>query len=103
MLQGVRESRCYLLLLTKGVFQSQFVLAELRAAVNAGARFALVHEGDTNTPGWAPFDHYIETSPPDFPGGAKLFRDHESLRYERECYKADSFYTKLIARMEGRG
>jgi hypothetical protein len=82
------------------VFHSQAVLAELRAAVDAGARFALVHEGDTNKPGWAPFDHYIETSPPDYP---KLFRDHESLRYERECYKADAFCTKLIVRMEGRG
>ena len=104
MLDGVRESRCYLLVLTKGVFQSGAVLNEFRAALEAKKPVALLHEHETHRAGWAEFGHFIETAPDFYPGGSKkLFQDHESMRYMREPYLRDAFFVELIARIEGRG
>jgi hypothetical protein len=103
MLDGVRASRCYLLVLTNGVFTSGAVKTELRAAIEANKPVALVHESDTNkkgSTGWAPFEHYIETAPPFCP---QLLSGHQSLPYQRDYYLLASFYDKLVARIESRG
>ncbi len=55
MLYGVRESRCYLLVLTKGVFQSGAVLNQFQAAVGAGKPLVFLHEHETHRAGWANF------------------------------------------------
>ena len=100
MLDGVRASRCYLLVLTKDVLKSRAVQSELRAAIEANKPVALLHESDNNKPGWQPFSHYIETVPPFC---LQLFNSHQSLPYQRDYYLLASFYDKLVARIESRG
>jgi hypothetical protein len=100
MLDGVRASRCYLLVLTWDVLKSPAVQSELRAAIEAKKPIALLHESDNSKPGWRPFSHYIETVPAFCP---QLFDGHQSLAYQRDYYLLAGFYDKLVARIESRG
>jgi GTPase SAR1 family protein len=102
MLDGVRGSRCYLLVLTKGVYQSGAVLEEFRTALSAGKTLVLLHEHETHRQGWVEFGHFFDTAPDFYPGGGKkLFKDHESMKYVREPYLRDTFFNELIDRIEG--
>ena len=97
MLDGVQQSKAFLLLLTKGVFERPYVVAELRQAISAGKRVLFVHESETHRAGYAPFSHFIDTAPDKI-----LFEEVQSLPIRRDLYEVPAFLTELIHRIDER-
>ncbi|GBG16129.1 Sterile alpha and TIR motif-containing protein tir-1, partial [Hondaea fermentalgiana] len=52
MLDGVRHTHTYVLVLTKGIFDSGAVLQELRCALDSEKHIVVVHEPDTHRAGY---------------------------------------------------
>ncbi|GBG26358.1 Ras-related protein Rab-8A [Hondaea fermentalgiana] len=96
MRRGIRESKCYLLFLSKTVFSSA-VKMELETALQEEKPVLLVHEGDPTRTGFANFSKYID----DAPASAKhLFSEMESMPFQRRLYLAKGFYEELIMRIK---
>ncbi|GBG34515.1 Leucine-rich repeat serine/threonine-protein kinase 1 [Hondaea fermentalgiana] len=95
MLDGVRRSQMYLLVLTKDVFSSDAVKNELRCAIEAGKQIVLVHESETHRVSFAPFHEYTETVPLFC---KDLFTRTESLPIRRKWYEEDTFFSELLRR-----
>ncbi|GBG27419.1 Rab family GTPase [Hondaea fermentalgiana] len=96
MRRGIRESKCYLLFLSKTVF-SDAVKMELETALQEEKPILVVHESDPNRPGFAPFSAYIGAAP----ASAKhLFKEKESMPFQRRLYLAEAFYKELISRIK---
>ncbi|GBG32823.1 F-box/WD repeat-containing protein 7 [Hondaea fermentalgiana] len=95
MKRGIRESKFYLLFLSKTVFEGT-VTMELEAALQEEKPILVVHESDPNRPGFAPFSAYIAAAP----ASAKhLFTEKESMPFQRRLYLAEAFYKELIERI----
>lgn len=97
MKAGIRGSKCYLLLLSKDVFQSEAVCMELRTALESQKKILFVHESQTNMPGFCLFNEYIDTCPPE---AKHLFDELESMPFQRRKYLADPFLDELVRRMD---
>ena len=97
MKKGIMESKCYVLLLSKGVFQSAAVKMELETAIGMGKTVLLVHEAQTNMPGYADFNEYVNTCPP---FAEHLFKQRESMAFRRRKYEADPFLEELLKRID---
>ncbi|GBG34420.1 Rab family GTPase [Hondaea fermentalgiana] len=96
MKRGIRESKCYVLFLSKTVFEGA-VRMELETALEEGKPILVVHESDPNRPGFANFSAYINAAP----ASAKhLFKEKESMPFQRRLYLAKAFYEELIARIK---
>ncbi|GBG30858.1 WD repeat-containing protein pop2 [Hondaea fermentalgiana] len=98
MQNSIRASKCYLLFLTKTVFGSRSVCMELETALQAKRPILLVHESDPNRVGFANFSTYPKTAPRN---AKHLFREAESMPFQRRLYLAQGFYNELVARIEG--
>ncbi|GBG32824.1 F-box/WD repeat-containing protein 7 [Hondaea fermentalgiana] len=96
MKRGIRESKCYLLFLSKTVF-SDAVKMELEAALREEKPILVVHESDPNRPGFAPFSAYIAAAPA---SSKHLFKENESMPFQRRLYLAEAFYKELISRIK---
>ncbi|GBG28483.1 Hypothetical Protein FCC1311_047062, partial [Hondaea fermentalgiana] len=95
MKQGIRESKCYVLFLSKTVFDGA-VIMELETARQEEKPILVVHESDPNRPGFANFSAYIDAAP----ASAKhLFKEKESMPFQRRRYLAEAFYKELIERI----
>ncbi|GBG31361.1 Ras-related protein Rab-14, partial [Hondaea fermentalgiana] len=95
MKQGIRESKCYVLFLSKTVFEGA-VIMELETALQEEKPILVVHESDPNRPGFANFSAYIDAAP----ASAKhLFKEKESMPFQRRRYLAEAFYKELIERI----
>jgi hypothetical protein len=95
---GIRESKCYLLVLAKDVFTSRAVKMELKTALELKKPVLLVHESKTDQGGFCDFGEHI-SSAPDF--AKHLFNENESLPFRRRYYEKDAFLTELIHRIIG--
>ncbi|GBG29118.1 Ras-related protein Rab-27A [Hondaea fermentalgiana] len=100
MRRGIQDSRCYLLFLSKTVFTSAAVRMELSTALEMEKPILLVHESETDRPGFANFKTYIDSAPPN---AADLFATVESMPFQRRLYLAKGFYDELTARIERAG
>ncbi|GBG33332.1 Rho family GTPase, partial [Hondaea fermentalgiana] len=100
MRRGIQDSKCYLLFLSKTVFESAAVRMELSTALEMEKPILLVHESDTGRPGFANFATYIDSAPPN---AADLFSKVESMPFQRRLYLAKGFYEELTARIEHSG
>ncbi|GBG33003.1 Hypothetical Protein FCC1311_005819 [Hondaea fermentalgiana] len=96
MRRGIRASKCYLLFLSKTVFEGA-VRMELETALQEEKPILLVHESDPNRVGFDTFSKYIETAPD---AAKHLFRESESMPFQRRLYLAEAFYGELIARID---
>ncbi|GBG34065.1 Leucine-rich repeat serine/threonine-protein kinase 2 [Hondaea fermentalgiana] len=95
MKRGIRKSKCYLLFLSKTVF-SDAVKMELQTAQQEAKPILVVHESDPSRIGFAPFSAYIDAAP----ASAKhLFKETESMPFQRRLYLAEAFYKELIERI----
>ncbi|GBG24819.1 Rab family GTPase [Hondaea fermentalgiana] len=95
MKRGIRESKFYVLFLSKTVFEGA-VTMELETALQEEKPILVVHESDPNRPGFAPFSAYINAAP----ASAKhLFKETESMPFQRRLYLAEAFYKELIERI----
>ncbi|GBG35255.1 Hypothetical Protein FCC1311_114782, partial [Hondaea fermentalgiana] len=95
MKRGIRKSKCYLLFLSKTVF-SDAVKMELQTAQQEEKPILAVHESDPSRIGFAPFSAYIDAAP----ASAKhLFKETESMPFQRRLYLAEAFYKELIERI----
>jgi len=97
MLEGVRQSKTFLLLLTKDVFKSGAVLKELEQAISAGKRVMFVHESEPGREGNTLFSHYTDTIPVKL---KYLFNKVESVPARRAGYEIPAFLTKIIRRID---
>ncbi|GBG25973.1 F-box/WD repeat-containing protein 7 [Hondaea fermentalgiana] len=96
MQAGIRASKCYLLFLSKTVFDSKAVCMELSTALQAGKPILLVHESDPKRVGFTEFSTYIDTVPE---SARHIFDDRESMPFQRRLYLAEGFYNELITRI----
>ncbi|GBG34193.1 Ras and EF-hand domain-containing protein [Hondaea fermentalgiana] len=93
---GIRESKCYLLFLSKTVFKGA-VKMELETALQEEKPILLVHECDPARIGFANFSKYIN----DAPASAKhIFLEQESMPFQRRLYLAMGFYEELVSRVK---
>ncbi|GBG26668.1 WD repeat-containing protein pop2 [Hondaea fermentalgiana] len=96
MRRGIRASKCYLLFLSKTVFEGA-VRMELETALQEEKPILLVHESDPNRVGFDTFSSYIESAPD---AAKHLFRETESMPFQRRLYLAEAFYEEFIARID---
>ena len=97
MKSGIAESKCYILLLTRDVFKSASVCMEFATAKKMKKPILFIHETQTNLPGFAPFEEYLE-SIPNF--GKTDLKKTESLPFQRRKFLADPFLEELIERID---
>ena len=97
MKKGIAQSKCYILLLTKGVFQSEAVCMEFETALNMHKPILFIHESQTNMPGFTPFSEYIDTVPLSAKG---IFSELESMPFQRRNYLLNPFLEELIERVD---
>jgi GTPase SAR1 family protein len=97
MRKGIQESKCYLLLLTQGVFERPAVKMELETALRHNKSILLVHESQTNLNGFSPFSEYLNSCPDSV---KHLFKETESMPMQRRRYLAVPFYEELIKRID---
>ncbi|GBG33995.1 Leucine-rich repeat serine/threonine-protein kinase 2 [Hondaea fermentalgiana] len=91
MKQGIRELKFYLLFLSKTVFEGAVIMK-----LETARPILVVHESDPNRPGFANFPAYIDAAP----ASAKhLFKEKESMSFQRRRYLAEAFYKELIERI----
>ncbi|GBG34516.1 Leucine-rich repeat serine/threonine-protein kinase 1 [Hondaea fermentalgiana] len=95
MRDGVLRSKAIVLVLTKGVFESNAVQHELQCALEAKKRIVLVHESETHRDGYAPFLDYQQSTPTFC---KDLISKIESLPVRRKWYEEDSFLGELVRR-----
>ncbi|GBG25598.1 Ras-related protein Rab-14 [Hondaea fermentalgiana] len=95
MRRGIRASKCYLLFLSKTVFEGA-VRMELETALQEEKPILLVHESDPNRVGFDTFSSYMKSAPD---AAKHLFRETESMPFQRRLYLAEAFYEELIARI----
>ncbi|GBG34226.1 UDP-N-acetylglucosamine transferase subunit ALG14-like [Hondaea fermentalgiana] len=79
MRRGIRPSKCYLLFLSKTVFEGA-VRMELETALQEEKPILLVHESDPNRVGFDIFSSYIKSA---LDAAKHLFRETESMPYQR--------------------
>ena len=97
MKKGIAESKCYILLLTKDVFQSEMVCMEFETAIKMNKPILAIHESQTNISGFAPFSEYIDTVPSSAKG---KFSELESMPFQRRNYLSNPFLEELIERID---
>ena len=76
MLEGIRTSAVFMLILTKGVFERAWCVFEVRAAMRLGKPIQLLHEADAAHASYAPLNDIIASAPADVQA---IFDDNESL------------------------
>lgn len=97
MLEGVRESAVYLLVLSEGVFERKFVLKEAQEAMDRKKPCILVHEYEKHRPGYCDFDQYLATVPP---GLASMLHKNESLKFLRKYYERYSVVRQVVKKLD---
>uniref|UniRef100_A0A7S2RIM9 non-specific serine/threonine protein kinase n=1 Tax=Mucochytrium quahogii TaxID=96639 RepID=A0A7S2RIM9_9STRA len=98
MLEGIRKSKVYLLLLTRDIF-SGTVLKELEHAKSLNKQFLLVHEKEPQRPGYQSIPELISEVSKLPESLQNLFDFHESLEFQRRKFLADAFLLELIKRI----
>jgi len=93
MVDGVKGSHVYLILLTKDVFSRKPVLKELQTADENDKPIIAVKESEEHRPGYAPMDHFLGTVPSFC---RYLFDKVHVTGMRRYSYEEDKFYTELI-------
>jgi len=96
MAEGIKKSKCYLLLLTKDVFKSGSVLFELSTALKENKQILLVHEPDTRRPSYADFTEYIDSAPAEM---REIFDRVESMPFQRRYFLEKAFMEELVHRI----
>ncbi|GBG16243.1 Hypothetical Protein FCC1311_117182, partial [Hondaea fermentalgiana] len=82
MRRGIRASKCYLLFLSKTVFEGA-VRMELETALQEEKPVLLVHESDPDRFGFDTISNYIKSAPD---AAKHLFRETESMPFQRRHY-----------------
>ena len=93
MLDGIRSSAVFLLILTKGVMKRPFVLFELRAAIHLGKPIQLLHEADPQQPAYAPVSEIRASAPDDL---KTIFDEAESLPFRRKIYEQQALLDQML-------
>eukprot|EP00924_Labyrinthula_sp_SR-Ha-C_P005960 snap_masked-scaffold_14-processed-gene-10.39-mRNA-1 protein AED:0.16 eAED:0.54 QI:0/-1/0/1/-1/1/1/0/971 len=97
MKEGVENCMIYVLILSKNIFKSAYVAMEVETAIQAGKKIMFLHHPDTNSIGYVPFGHYIETAPEIV---KPLFASVESLQIRRRYYEEIGFLKEVERRIE---
>lgn len=93
MLEGIRSSAVFLLILTRGVFSRPWCLFEIRSAVHLRKPIQLLHEADASRACYADLQQIIDSAPGDL---KDLFREHESLPFRRKVYEQQALLDRLL-------
>lgn len=96
MQEGVRQSMCYILFLSRDIFPSPYVEAELTIAVEQKKPIILLHHPDTGKVGYWSFGDYINTAPDIL---KPLFADIESIQLQRRYYLEEAVTRLLDTRL----
>mmetsp|Transcript_900 Transcript_900/g.3340 ORF Transcript_900/g.3340 Transcript_900/m.3340 type:complete len:386 (+) Transcript_900:368-1525(+) len=89
MKQGVKETMCFVLFLTKEALTRTFVQMEVREAVRLGKPILLLRETDERHGAPEKFEDFIKDCPDDLKW---LFNRHEALAYRRRGFEADAMF-----------
>ena len=87
MRNGVVGSRCVVLLLSPGIWERDWVLFELRVALEHGKKVVLVYDPEEGRPGFARLDELRDSCPAEF---AHLFRK-QAIDLKRKHYYREGF------------
>ena len=93
MLQGIRSSAVFMLILTKGVFRRPWCLFEIRSAMHLGKPIQMLHEAETNRASYASLQEIIASAPEDM---QILFQENESLPFRRKVYEQQALLDRLL-------
>ena len=93
MLEGIRSSAVFMLILTKGVFQRPWCLFEVRSAMHLRKPIQLLHEAETSRACFATLQEIIASAPEDM---KVLFSEHESLPFRRKVYEQQALLDRLL-------
>ena len=96
MQQGVEDSMCYVLFLTKNVFESHFVGEEVKRALEKKKPIIFLHHPDTDKDGYCSFSHYIETAPEHV---KPLFSKIESIRLQTRYFLEEAVTRQIDERL----
>lgn len=97
MMQGVDNSKCLLMFLSKGVMTRPFCQGELRRAIKNKKPILFVHEDQKSAQGYAEIYEMRDEAPEDL---RFLFKDVESLPFRRRKYEVDSMMNELSRRIQ---
>jgi len=100
MKEGVLNSKCLVLFLTKGVFEPRkkcWVRYEVWTALRAHKPIILMNEQDQRKEGYADL-YEVQNGAPEYL--RKMLDSIKSIRYEREGYLVKAMVAKLVERME---
>ena len=93
MLEGIRTSAVFMLILTKGVFERAWCVFEVRAAMKLGKPIQLLHEADAAHASYAPLNDIIASAPADVQA---IFDDNESLPFRRKVYEQQALLDRVL-------
>ena len=93
MLEGIRTSAVFMLILTKGVFERAWCVFEVRAAMRLGKPIQLLHEADAAHASYAPLNDIIASAPADVQA---IFDDNESLPFRRKVYEQQALLDRVL-------
>jgi tetratricopeptide (TPR) repeat protein len=98
MVKGINKARKILVFLSKGVFQSRWVQFEVRTAIKLQKPILFVHETNYKCADFAEIYDIKANTPMDL---QYLFKDIESIGFERRSYLVDGMMKELIRRING--
>ena len=99
MVRGVLESRCFVLLLTKGVFSRWFCRLEIRTAMRLNTPILMVYESDDRHadaycgPPGCEVSSYAAEAPPDM---KQLFEGVEAVPFHRQELEQQAMIKRLL-------
>jgi len=95
IMEGVSQSRCFLIYLTKNYFHQVFTILELEAALYLEKEIFIVWESDERHDGYSNFHSYMRNCPAKYQA---LFQK-EALVFERRKHLQDAQINILFGRI----
>jgi len=97
MMEGVSQSRCFLIYLTKNYFHQVFTILELEAALFLEKEIFIVWESDERHGGYSNFKSYMKKCPAKY---QSLFFQKEAVVFERRKHLQDAQINIIVDRIK---